>query len=124
VHLAMLACHHDGSSVDADAHGERLRRGEPSHALDDLEARAHRTFGGVIERLRPPEVDEEPVPLVARDVPTEPPDRRGCHLAVAPDRIWLVSGTEPPREMGGAAQVAEHPRQLPSLAGPRGTFGR
>jgi hypothetical protein len=116
------AANHHRSGVDAHAHRQPHalvsrqagveRRG---NGLGDLQTRVHGARGIVFVRLRPAEVDEEPVAQILRDVAAVTVHDLGGGRLVRADDFMQVLGVEPAGEDGRVRKVAEHHGEMAPL---------
>ena len=92
--------------------------------LDDPEAGAYRAARIVLAGDRIPEVHEQTVAEVLRDVAVKRADHGVTCLLVGAHDVAEHLGIEPGGELGRADEVAEHHRELPALAALRSPLRR
>jgi hypothetical protein len=128
--LAADLADHDGTRVNADPDRQpdpRVAleaRVERRDRLDDAEGGAHGPPRVILAGERIPEVHEQTVAQVLRDVPVERADGVVARLLIRTHHLAQHLGIEPPGQLRGADQIAEHHRELPALRLRRPRRGR
>ena len=115
--LSDEVAHHHLPRGDAHARlqPDFLLRRQPSHCLDQLEARAHGSLGVVLMRAGPAEIGQDAVPQTPGGMALEALDHRSSRAVVGAHDRAHVLGIEPGGQSGRADQVAEQDGQLPPL---------
>jgi glycosyltransferase involved in cell wall biosynthesis len=93
----------------------RYGEARSDNRLRDLQPRVDGARGVVLVRLRPAEVDKQPVAQILRDVAPVAVDDLGGGRLVRADDLAQVLGIEPPGENGRVGEVTEHHRELAPL---------
>ena len=109
--------HHDLAGMDPDPHRQALRDliVELRNVLQQGQAGVHRHLGRALVRLRVPEVHDQPVAEVLRDVTAELLDGPLTRCLVAPHQPAEVLRVEARGERHGIDEVAEQDGDLPPL---------
>jgi hypothetical protein len=122
--LASAACphltHHYGTSMypNADGQADALllqASGEGSHGLDHRQSCPHGALRVVFVRQRIAKVDQQAIPQVLGNVPTETLDDRGAGGLVGSHCGAVVLRVELPGQCRRAHQVTEQDRELAAL---------
>ena len=108
---------HDDASRDADPHLKTapVRRPQPGNPLGKREPGAHRSLRVVFVGTRIPEIREDGVAHVLRDVAVLELDRFRARLAAASDRLPHFLGIKSRGQSCRTDEVGKHDRQLPPL---------
>ncbi len=111
----------DQARVDAHSDSEPdapvpLQAGvQPAHGVKHAEARAYGPQGIVFVRLRPAEVDQQPIAKQLGDMTVKTLHHFGAGLLIGVHDIPVIFGIKLVRQPGGVDQIAEHHGELPAL---------